>query len=117
MSHAHAAVEQESSDQGWDVEQDEESSGVFSVLRRPVADVAIGEMGRSRTAGEPAPVYAVPYVLAGKDRVRYTRDYYLGTRFVTGIIPAEGWDDEMKADGVPASLIAKCRAHLIEHAL
>jgi hypothetical protein len=117
MNHAHAAIEQGSIDQGWDVEHEEESSGVFSVLRRPVADIAIGEMGGSGPAEEPAPVYAVPYVLAGKDRVRYTRDYYLGTRFVTGIIPAEGWEDEMRADGVPDLMIAKCRAHLFDHAL
>jgi hypothetical protein len=120
MKHAKTGIALSSIDQGWDEEtcDEQETSGVFTMLRQPVADIAVGEMyGVAGPDAEPAPVYAAPYVLAGKDRVRFARDFYLGTRFVTGILPAEGWEDEMRAEGIPERMIGKCRAHLAEHAI
>jgi hypothetical protein len=95
---------------------DQEDSGVF-VSRSPLAvDVAIGEV-RMGVPGEPAPVYATPFVRTGRERTRYTRDYCLGVRFATGVIPTESWESEMTEDGVPAFVIERCHAYLADYAI
>lgn len=95
---------------------DQEDSGVFVSRSRMALDVAIGEL-RASTVGEPSPIYATPYVRSGRQRARYTRDYCLGVRFATGVIAAEGWDDEMTGDGVPEFVIERCREYLAGHAM
>lgn len=95
---------------------DGEDSGVF-VSRSPLLlDVAIGEL-RASSLGEPAPIYATPYVRHGRDRTRYTRDYCLGVRFPVGVIATEEWEAEMSQDGLPTFVIERCREYLAEHAI
>jgi hypothetical protein len=110
-----------SSEQRWDEqaadEDSEETSGVFPSLRGPIVNVAVGELTSPGVTGEPTPVYATLYTQDGKNRVRYARDFYLGTSFPTGIIVADDWEDEMASASVPEGLIAKCRAYLVERAL
>jgi hypothetical protein len=110
-----------SSERRWDEqasdEGSEETSGVFVSLHRPIVDVAVGELYSPGLNGEPTPVYATPYMQDGKNRIRYERDFYLGTSFPTGIIVANDWEDEMSGASVPEGLIAKCRAYLAERAL
>ena len=103
-------------EQAWD-ESDEGTSSVFPSLHRPIVDVAVGELRSPGPKREPTPVYATPYMLAGKDRIRFARDFYLGTSFPTGIIAAEGWEDELRGACLPEGLIAKCRAYLATRAL
>ncbi|MFT3766799.1 MAG: hypothetical protein QM820_14980 [Minicystis sp.] len=95
---------------------DPEDSGVFVSRSRLALDVAIGEL-RTGALGEPAPIYATPYVRTGRERTRYTRDYCLGVRFLTGVIAAEEWESEMVRDGLPDFVIERCREYLAEHAL
>jgi hypothetical protein len=97
-------------------DHEQEDSGVFVSRSLLALDVAIGEL-RAGAPGNPAPIYATPFVRQGRERMRYTRDYCLGVRFATGIIPAEGWEIEMARDGVPAFVLERCREYLAEHAI
>ena len=110
-----------SSERRWDDqasdEGSDETSGVFEKLCRPIVDVTVGERCSPGVTGEPTPVYATPYMQDGKNRIRYERDFYLGTSFPTGIIVANDWEDEMSGASVPEGLIAVCRAYLAERAL
>lgn len=101
-------------EQAWD-DSDDAVSSVFPSL--PIVDVAVGELRSPGPKREPTPVYAAPYRLAGNGRIRFTRDFYLGTSFPTGIIAAEGWEDELRGACLPEGLIAKCRAYLAARAL
>lgn len=98
-------------------EGDEEVSGIHPSMPLMLTNIAIGAMGGEALSDEPVAVYATQYVVMGGKRVRYARDYYLGTRFTTGVIPSEGWDDEMHGDGVSAFMIDECREYLAVHAL
>src|SRR5262245_45642096 len=77
-----------------------------------VVDVAIGDPESAEVEDDPSAIYATPYVLVDGERVRYARTYYLGTRFVNGVIAAEGWEQEMGGDGIPEFLIDRCRSYL-----
>ena len=98
-------------------EDDEETSGVFPSIRRPIVHIAVGELRTPGPRGEPTPVYATPYMEVGDERIRYSRDFYLGTSFPTGIIVAEGWEEELRESCVPEALIDACRAYLAGRAL
>lgn len=102
--------------EGFANDDGQEDSGVFVSRSRLALDVAIGEL-RADMAGEPAPIYATPYVRSGRDRTRYSRDYCLGVRFPTGVIAAEEWEAEMRDDGVPAFVIERCREYLEDAAI
>lgn len=95
---------------------EQEDSGVFVSRSSLALDVAIGEL-RAGTTGDPAPIYATPYVRSGRERTRYTRDYCLGVRFPTGVITAEEWESEMRRDGVPGFVIERCKEYLESLAL
>ncbi len=95
---------------------DHEDSGVFVSRSRVALDVAIGEL-RASMSGEPAPIYATPYVTEGRKRTRFTRDYCLGVRFPTGVIASSEWEEEMTRDGVPGFVLERCREYLAEHAM
>jgi hypothetical protein len=107
--------------QRWDEQvgddNDEETSGVFPSIRRPIVHIAVGELRRPGSRGEPTPIYATPYMDAGNDRIRYARDFYLGTSFPTGIIVAVGWEEELREACVPEGLIDACRDYLAARAL
>src|SRR5262245_44563116 len=91
---------------------DDDVSGIHPVSLPPiVVDVAIGTW-HAVPQGEPAPIYAAPFVVEGRGRRAFPRTYYLGTRFATGVIPASGWDTDMTADGLPPAVIEKCREWL-----
>lgn len=110
-----------SSKRGWDEQawddSDEGATSVFPSLHRPIVDIAVGELRSPGPTREPTPVYAAPYRLDGTDRIRFARDFYLGTSFPTGIIAAEGWEDELRGACLPEGLIAKCRAYIAARAL
>lgn len=107
------------STRGWrtGVEVHDEVSAVHSSMRLMRVSVAIGAMGPGEGGDEPAAVYASPYVMMDSERIRIASDYYLGTRFPTGLVPAEGWEDEMLRDGVPPFVVDACRAYVAQHAL
>jgi hypothetical protein len=115
MSHAGASREQHTTDETWDDE--EPISGVFAVAHLLSFDVAVGTRHYLAADHEPTPVYALPFMMLGRHRVPYPQSYYLGTRFVTGMIAAEGWEDEMRCDGLPEAMIVKCRCYLEARAL
>lgn len=96
----------------------DEESGVRHVsLRDPELGVAITAFSLDRDPGDPTPVYARPYTLVGGERCDAHRDYFLGTRFGTGVIEGATWEEEMRADGASDVAIRKCRSYLLEHAL
>jgi hypothetical protein len=59
----------------------------------------------------PKPIYATVTV-QGKER-----HYYLGTRFVEGIIVAEGWREELERDGVAQAQIEAAASWLAARCL
>lgn len=108
-------------------------------IRHALPDVVVGEGPRralwTRLAGrtedatfetvrgvcearhdDPALVYVTPHAIVAGRHVRFVRDYLLGTRTPTTIVPAEDWESEMRRDGVPEPVIGRCRSYLAEHA-
>jgi hypothetical protein len=92
----------------------ETSDEVTSVRRslRMIADVDIEHRDGDRGPFDPCAVYATPRLLVSGQRIRYTRAYFLGTRFPTGIVPSATWEAEMRADCVAGRLIERCRSYL-----
>jgi hypothetical protein len=115
MSHAGAIREQHTADETWD--DDEPISGVFAVAYLLSFDIAVGTLHHLEADHEPAPVYALPFTMMGRQRVPYPQRYYLGTRFVTGLIAAEDWEDEMRRDGLPEAMIVKAACYVEARAL
>jgi hypothetical protein len=110
MSHETATHEQHDADEGMDDDWGS-VSGVFE--RAPSFDVAIGTLHHLEADHDPAPVYAVPYLVLGLERMPYPLGYYLGTVFATGgMIAADGWEEAMRADDLPEEIIFKCRVYL-----
>lgn len=99
--------------------QPEASDEVTSVRRslRMVADVDIELRDADRGPFDPCPVYATPRVLVNGQRIPFARSYFLGTRFVTGVVPSATWEAEMRADSVAGRLVERCRAYLRARAL
>ena len=79
--------------------------------------VSIDAFAFDRRFDDPTPVYARPYSLMDGERVDFPREYFLGTRFESGIIEGETWEQEMRRDGASDFLIAKCRRYLRDNAL
>jgi hypothetical protein len=82
----------------------EEQSGVRLRRRRAPQLIFMDSIGH-----EPSSVY-VSYIGA-------SRRYYLGTRFVSGIIPASDWSTPMQRDGAPLEVLQEIAGWLSEHAL
>lgn len=79
--------------------------------------VTIDAFAFDRRFDDPTPVYARPYSIVAGERNHFAREYFLGTRFETGVIEAPAWEDEMRADGASDLVIAKCRRYLRDNAI
>ena len=96
----------------------DEESGVRHIrLRDPEVGVAIVAFSTDRDRSDPTPVYARPYTMIGDERLDAGRDYFLGTRFGTGVIEGATWEEEMLSDGASDVAITTCRAYLQDHAI
>lgn len=79
--------------------------------------VSVDAFAADRDFDDPTPVYARPYTMVGGERSDSERQYFLGTRFEGGILEAACWEEEMRCDGTPEFVIAKCRRYLHDNAL
>jgi hypothetical protein len=97
---------------------DDEVSDVRGVTALPIEmGVEILESASDRAPTDPTPVYARPYTKIGADMATSEREYFLGTRFLVGLIPSATWEEEMRADGHSERSITKCRAYVDAKAL
>jgi hypothetical protein len=98
-----------------------EDEEVTSVRRIPALPIEIGceifETSVDRDASDPTPVYAHPYTLIGIEKTMANRAYFLGTRFILGLVPSVSWEEEMRADGVSGVIIEKCRRYVDSNAM
>jgi len=88
-------------------DHDDEISGVRLIPRDQVVLIF------AETSDDPGPVYA----LATSEQRREVRRYYVGVRFVEGIIPSTEWEAKMADDGVSATAIVETWRLLSEQAL
>jgi hypothetical protein len=79
--------------------------------------VAVEAFAADRSEADPTPVYARPYAIVAGERNDWPREYYLGTRFDTGIIEDASWEEAMREDGASEFVIAKCRRYLRDNGI
>lgn len=79
--------------------------------------VEIDEISLDTSFEEPTPVYARPYNLVGGQRCDFLKRYFLGTRFLGGVIESATWEHEMRQAGASELAILQCRRYLNDHAL